>query len=660
MHMGARPSVQPSKMSEVATKGRRRPLLAVGYFVAVFLVALAPLALVGTYAAVEAHRSNREQTELRMRELSRAMANTVGNEILSRITAAHLIGAISTFDRFPNMSPSDAERLFNRMEDFSEALGNAHISVLTFRDGAPIRVLSTLAPRQVTDSFVLIPEVVQLTDDVLREMRPVVSAPFRSPYTGKDIVLITVPVWRGSEIVAAITVEMRVSRLQAVLETQQAVLDTQEVPDGSLIALTHRRGFVVSRVPQQHIGAPVTAEYQSMTENARSGIFRSTTSLDGRPLLVAFEALSQDNDYIVSVAMPVDVVEAAWRSTLTHLLVAAGVAVVIVIVAIVFSKRLWSRAQADLLDQDAYLNIALGETGLATWESNVYTDHAIWSAAHFDILGYPRHATGRATNSMWQAAVHPDDRGLIREQVAKLHLYRPEGLLRLTYRIVRQDTGEVRWCESIGQYVGQGRIIGVIMDITEARAEQERHILLAREVDHRSKNLLAVVQAMVSMTRAADTNALRSSLAARILSLSKTHTLLAQNQWKGSDIHQVVQNELGARGDVRLDGPHVSLRAEAVQPIAMTLHELATNAAKYGAHSKEGGVVGVTWRLEGNNLIIDWTEDGGPSVTSPTTKGFGSRMIVRVLAQVGGTITVDWQSTGLRAVLTLPMDRISR
>jgi two-component sensor histidine kinase len=236
----------------------------------------------------------------------------------------------------------------------------------------------------------------------------------------------------------------------------------------------------------------------------------------------------------------------------------------------------------------------------------------------------------------------------------------PEGLLRLTYRIIRRDNGETRWCESIGRFIAPGRLIGVIMDVTDARREEEERLLLAREVDHRSKNLLAVVQAMITMTQAQDAETLRTALANRILSLAKTHTLLAQNRWTGSSVREVAENELRARGDaVRMDGPDVPLRADAVQPLAMALHELATNAVKYGALSAEGGQVAVSWRVDPPHLVMEWRERGGPAVEEPTTKGFGSRMIARVLAQLGGTVEFFWDPAGLTAEVRIPLDRIA-
>ena len=232
------------------------------------------------------------------------------------------------------------------------------------------------------------------------------------------------------------------------------------------------------------------------------------------------------------------------------------------------------------------------------------------------------------------------------------------------FRVCRPN-GELRWC--IGTAVASldatdnvVRISGVTVDITDRKEAEERQVLLAREVDHRARNALALVQSIVRLTRSDTVKSYISAVDGRIGALARAHTLLAQNRWTGSTVREVAENELRARGDaVRMDGPDMPLRADAVQPLAMALHELATNAAKYGALSVEGGQVEVSWRLEPPHLVLEWRERGGPAVEEPTTKGFGSRMIARVLAQLGGTVDFFWDPAGLTAEVRIPLERIA-
>ena len=631
-------------------QGGRR--LALGTFVAVvMLAAMAPLALFGAYAALHAHRSNRAQMEMRMIEVSRTVANGIDTALQPRLTAAQLLASLAAFDRFPEVPAEALQRLFERVQDFGSALDGANIGVWRTDEQAPVRVISTLRPFEWVQVPADVPEVVQAIRRAASEKRATVSDAFTSHITGKAAILVTWPVLRADRVVAVVTLSMTTKRLQEALAAQR-------LPEQSSAAVIDGANRVVARVPEQFIGHETTEEYRQAVAGQPSGFARVHT-LDGTPVIAAHTDLRSAPGYKVTIASPAAVVEASWTAT-RNLLVAGGIAAgVLAGGALLFSNRMWRSARGQLLDQDTYLSIALDKTGLATWESDRITGRALWSPRHFDILGYPRRPGGEVTTRMWWEAVHPDDAHAVREQwrMGEAH---PEGLLRLTYRIIRRDNGETRWCESIGRFIAPGRLIGVILDVTEARREEEERLLLAREVDHRSKNLLAVVQAMVSMTQAMDVQTLRTALGSRILSLAKTHTLLAQNRWTGSSVREVAENELRTRGEsLRLEGHDVPLRPDAVQPLAMALHELATNAAKYGALSAEGGQVSVTWRIEPPELVILWCERGGPMVEEPTTKGFGSRMIARVLAQLGGTVEFFWDPAGLSAEIRLPLDRIA-
>jgi PAS domain S-box-containing protein len=199
----------------------------------------------------------------------------------------------------------------------------------------------------------------------------------------------------------------------------------------------------------------------------------------------------------------------------------------------------------------------------------------------------------------------------------------------------------------------------ILRDITERKANEEARHLLAREVDHRAKNALAVVEAVVSLTRAVTKEEFIASVRGRISSLGRAHSLLAQNRWEGADLAQIVADETTGyqRGDrIGISGPSLVLPPSAVQPIGLLIHELATNAVKYGALSAEAGRVDVTWAvLAGGELEFRWTETGGPAVSEPASAGFGSTLVKQVVTrQLEGALNISWPPGGMRLVASLP------
>jgi PAS domain S-box-containing protein len=214
-----------------------------------------------------------------------------------------------------------------------------------------------------------------------------------------------------------------------------------------------------------------------------------------------------------------------------------------------------------------------------------------------------------------------------------------------------------------------GRVIGVaaiFRDMRQRKAAEQRQALLAREVDHRAKNVLAVVQGLVQLTDARDPAAFKRAVAGRIAALARAHTLLAEDRWHGADLRTLLTGELAPfLGERRaaLDGPPVALPPGATQPVAMAIHELATNALKYGALSAAAGHLAVSWRLaaraDGVPLLrLRWAETGGPPVRgAPERRGFGSRVLDGTLrAQLGGQVSLRWEAAGLICEVEVPLE----
>jgi PAS domain S-box-containing protein len=204
--------------------------------------------------------------------------------------------------------------------------------------------------------------------------------------------------------------------------------------------------------------------------------------------------------------------------------------------------------------------------------------------------------------------------------------------------------------------------IGIVCEeVTETRKAQDRERLLSREVDHRAKNLLAVVNSIVQLSHAETVDAYRQAVSSRIHSLARTHSLLAGSRWEGAGLFRIVSDELAPflhSGRIHIDGPDVQLAPAAMQDVALVIHELATNAAKYGALSSDEGRLSVKWGAQpaesGTTIRLDWAEAGGPVVTPPLRQGFGSALVEATLSgQLKGQADLDWHPDGLRATLVM-------
>jgi PAS domain S-box-containing protein len=212
---------------------------------------------------------------------------------------------------------------------------------------------------------------------------------------------------------------------------------------------------------------------------------------------------------------------------------------------------------------------------------------------------------------------------------------------------------------------GDGNIVGAIncfQDITERKRSEAQIVNLAHEAEHRTKNILATVQATVHLSHSNTSDDLKKLIEGRINALARVHTLFAQSRWTGAELHSVVTQELlPYREDretrVRINGPEVMLEPNMAQMVAISLHELATNAAKYGSLSAASGHLEIAWsRTADGRLNLRWTESGGPAVAPPTHSGYGTRILEKVIGgQLGGQVRFDWRDQGLICEIALPL-----
>src|SRR5882757_6989114 len=240
--------------------------------------------------------------------------------------------------------------------------------------------------------------------------------------------------------------------------------------------------------------------------------------------------------------------------------------------------------------------------------------------------------------------LHPDDVERVRAAVATALDPADPRPYAHEYRVQRRD-GEVRWVETHGLAYFEGAgperqvvsFIGTAQDITERKEREEKEHLLMREVNHRAKNMLSVVDAIAHQTATRNPEDFVERFSERIQALSANQDLLVRNEWNGVEIEDLVHAQLALFADligsrIAVHGPKLRLNAASAQAIGLALHELATNAGKYGSLSTDAGRVNVRWGTDGDTFSMSWTEHGGPPVCAPKRRGFGT-IVMEMMAE---------------------------
>jgi len=320
---------------------------------------------------------------------------------------------------------------------------------------------------------------------------------------------------------------------------------------------------------------------------------------------------------------------------------------------------------ARLRESERRRSLALAAGQMGSWDWNIGAGTMIWDEGLYRILGFD--AARTPTPETMQNLVHPEDRDRLFNQ--NRGAIEAGQSFQAEFRICRPD-GEIRWCSAtvVPTLDEEGRTIGlsgVVADVTDRRKAEHRQSLLVREVDHRAKNALAVVQSVLRLTRAPSVAEYVDIVEGRIRAIASVHTLLSESRWEGADLARLAREELepyqdGKAGRVRCDGPAYQLRPATAQTLALAFHELATNAAKYGALSTAQGSVSLTWRMAGDMLALTWTETGGPTSGQPKREGFGVRVIrASIEQQLSGTVAFDWRAEGLACTIAIPRTEVT-
>lgn len=464
--------------------------------------------------------------------------------------------------------------------------------------------------------------------------------------------------------------------------------------DRDSAALIRTDGTIMARypplerpVPRLDPDRPLIA---ALAAGAPSGRLDGETRRDGQPVILRFRRLEGHPSISIAAARPRAEVIERWHAAILPML-AIGLPAILVLGGLAWLVRGKQQAleaamdgleervadrTASLREGEERLRLAVAAGRFGTWETDLGTGLTTWSPRALSIFGFTPDRRVTAIEE-WGARIHPDERVRVLEAwdrtvSGRAPAYREE------YRFRRED-GAWRWLESSAAVVRSDaatgrplRIAGTLRDITERREAEERRDLLTREVNHRARNTLAIVQAILRLTRTTDPATYARLVEGRIAALARAQALLAAERWTGAPLMTVLREELApfgaaedaaeeGRGRFVLSGPALRLQAEAVQPLAMVFHELATNAAKHGALSRPEGRLEVRWHVEeaAGLLRIRWTERGGPAPGLPKHRGVGSRVIEATIAgQLGGSIERRWPDEGLVCDVAVPLARI--
>ena len=333
------------------------------------------------------------------------------------------------------------------------------------------------------------------------------------------------------------------------------------------------------------------------------------------------------------------------------------------VLAALFAERREHEATLSEVADRLEKALAAGSVMAFEWDVSTGLSHHSENAANF--LGYdPKEPL---TTGHFLALIHPEDRAHFKAHVENVRPEKPS--YAVEFRVMRPD-GREMWLEetATAEFDAAGkrvRVKGLTLDITERKRADEHQRLLVAELDHRVKNVLARVGVVAMYTRQGSNtmDEFVQTLDQRIQSMAVAHELLSQNKWQGVRVADIVRHQLApyaTTANTTTSGPDIALTAAATEALGMVLHELVTNASKYGALSIPAGRVSVNWECRNGEaaavLIVGWREMDGPPVEAPSQKGYGTNLICDLIPyELGGTVDLAFSSGGVTCTIGIPL-----
>ena len=615
-----------------------------------------------------------------------------------------------TLDALVTGLDRDVERRIAILETLATSTRLAEEDWPSFYDQAKVAlrgqaylVLADAEGRQLVNTFVPYGDAPKVTGDpgTLQRIRqdpgPIVSDLFTSLVVRQPVYSVSIPVLRNNEL-------RYVMSLVLMPEDLRELLKGQGLPAEWSVAIWDGRGIGMAST-HHHARVLGTAAPPRLTELPSGAVVR-TRSMDGEEVLTAV-GRGRWSDWTVAVAYPAALVDKQlvdsllfWGATI---LMVGGLVIGLAFLfgriltqpldavtaaagalgrgepfsirdsrireinavndALRRARRDLDQGSAALRDSEERLRAAAEAAQFGAHEYDIVHDRTRRSPQFLKILGTDASdATG--TFEAGLDFVHPDDRDLTRRRKRQV-LEGPEDRYQLEYRIRRRD-GQVRWVMDRGQVIrdkaGKAlRVVGVVLDITDIKESEQRQRLLFDELNHRVKNTLSIVQALSQQTLRTRPQpaAFAAAFTERLGSLARAHSLLTDGAWHGAPLRDIVSTALAAFVDegrsIDIGGDAVTIPAGATITLSLMLHELATNASKYGALSVAGGRLVVRWTTAqtATAVAIDlqWREEDGPAVSPPRSHGFGSRLLSGSAQQLGGQFEADYAAAGFRCRL---------
>lgn len=682
--------------------GKLKPLGIGAWLFALALAAVLPVLLFAGIAAQRLATAERQATLTELERRAQATANVVQRYLQSLRELAGTLAAAP-------MSQSGDLRSFYDYAKRAMAAGNVGRAVVLADPGGRMLV-NTRRPFGE-----LLPSAgdVQGLAAALAGKTVHIGNLFKGAVSGVHVFTAWAPVIRDGQVVSLVGVVVEPKDLTAVLLEERLL-------EGWTSVVFDRRGTFVARSvePDKWVGQPAPPETLAAQAQGERGAY-SITTLAGVGVSAYFVKIPTSG-WAVAVGVPKRQLEAPTSATvrymlglgLASLLVAGGLAflvgrhmnravasVVDAAIAVGEGRQLETRPSGvHELDElsgalvAAHDLIAAREASLRESEADFrgYFENVAVGTAQVDpsgcfmrvnqryceIVGYSREELLAGMGPL--DLDHPDDREADKVRFARFF----EGLVPVyeaEKRYVRKD-GHTVWVRVSARNVHdgpdnqRGYTAGVIEDITERKQAEEHAALLMKEVNHRAKNLLAVAQAVARQS--ADTSEqmlFAEQFSERLAGMAASHDLLVRSEWQGVDAGDLVRSQLahfanliGTR--VTLDGPSVQLTATTAQPIGMAIHELATNAGKYGALANADGTIRIEWELVAaaaggqggaQRFRMQWSEHGGPPTTPPERRGFGHQVIVDAIEHsLGAEVSLAYPPSGLVWQLEAPAERI--